>query len=85
LKQHTSIADEAPSSSKLTSYDWAHLVLYVQLLDACAEGASDEEIAREILGIDPRKDLARAKRAVASQVQRAHWMRETGYRYLAED
>jgi hypothetical protein len=83
LKKHTSIADEAPCSTDLTAYDMAHLVLYLQLLDACADGASEERIALEILGIDPRKEPARAKRAVDSHLLRARWMRETGYRYLA--
>jgi hypothetical protein len=83
LKNRASIADEAPWSTNLTSYDLAHLVLYLQVLDACADGASEEEVALEILGIDPRKEPARAKRAVESHVRRARWMRETGYRYLA--
>ena len=77
------VADEAPWSSCLTSYDMVHLVLYLQLLDACADGASEEEIAREIFGIDPLKEPERAERAVRSHLRRARWMRETGYRYLA--
>ena len=77
------IADEAPSSRHLTSYDMANLVLYLELLDACADGAAEEEIAREILGIDPAKEPARARRAFESHLRRARWMREAGYRYLA--
>lgn len=83
MKNRTSIADEAPWSTSLTGYDLTHLVLYLQLLDACADGASEEEVALEILGIDLRKEPARAKRAVESHMRRARWMRETGYRYLA--
>jgi hypothetical protein len=83
LKQHASITDEAPWSTNITAYDLAHLVLYLQLLDACADRASEEEMALEILGIDPRKEPARAKRAVESHLRRARWMRETGYRHLA--
>jgi hypothetical protein len=83
FKSRMCVADEAPSSDSLTSYDFAHLVLYLRLLDACADGATDDEIALEILGIDPVKEPARAQRAVESHLQRAHWMRETGYRYLA--
>ncbi len=81
----TEVADEAPWSSCLTSYDMAHLVLYLQLLDAYADGASEEEIAREIFGIDPLKEPTRAERAARSHLKRARWMRETGYRYLALD
>ena len=77
------IRDEAPSPSYLTSYDFSHLVLYLQLLDACAYGATSDEIACEILGIDPAKEPARAQRAVESHLRRARWMRKTGYRLLA--
>jgi hypothetical protein len=84
-KNRTSIADEAPSSANLTTYDVVHLVLYLQLLDACADGAAEEELAREILGIDPTKEPWRAQRAVESHLRRARWMRETGYRYLANE
>lgn len=82
-KNPTSIADEAPSSRNVTTYDEVHLVLYLQLLDACADGAAEEEIAREILGIDPVKEPARARLALESHLRRARWMRDTGYRYLA--
>jgi hypothetical protein len=82
-KSLSSIGDEAPSSGNLTAYDATHLVLYLQLLDACAEGAAREEIARNILGIDPSKEPARAQRALDSHLRRARWMREIGYRYLA--
>ena len=77
------IADEAPSSGNLTTYDVAHLILYLQLFDACADGATGDEIARDILGIDPAQEPARARRVVESHLQRARWMREKGYRYLA--
>jgi hypothetical protein len=77
------IADEAPSSRSLTAYDIGHLVLYLQLLDARADGAADEEMAREILGIDPTREPDRARRSLETHLRRARWMRETGYRYLA--
>ena len=79
------VADEAPWASCLTSYDMAHLVLYLQLFDACADGATEEKMARELFGIDALKEPARAERAVKSHLKRARWMRETGYRYLALD
>jgi hypothetical protein len=82
-KSLPAIADEAPSSCCLTSYDIAHLVLYLQVLDACADGVPEEEIAQEILGIDPLEEPLRARRAVESHLRRARWMREVGYRYLA--
>src|SRR3546814_14896841 len=67
----TTIADEAPWSNELTTYDEGHLVTYLRLLDASAEGASDDEMARIILGIDPTTEPERATRAVASHLRRA--------------
>ena len=76
------IADEAPSVESLTAYDEAHMAIYLRLLDANAEGASEQDMARLILGIDPDKDLGRALRAVASHLRRARWMSERGYQRL---
>ncbi len=74
------IADEVPWSDSLTAYDQAHLVVYLRLLDANADGASQHEMAEVILGIDPVKEPARAARAVDSHLRRARWMTQTGYR-----
>jgi hypothetical protein len=49
----------------------AHLVTYLRLLDADAEGAAWQEVARIVLSLDVETDLARAK-----------WMTEQGYRHL---
>ena len=40
------VADIAPSDHVLTSYDKAHLITYLRLLDADAEGADRREVAR---------------------------------------
>lgn len=80
----TKIADEAPWSNELTSYDEAQLVTYLRLLDASAEGASDDEMAKIILGIDPATEPERAKRALASHLRRARWMTEAGYQHLLQ-
>jgi len=79
------IADEAPWSDRVTAYDEAHFVVYVRLLDARADGASDEEMCRIVLGIDPAKEPARAYKALRSHLDRAVWMTETGYRDLLTD
>lgn len=76
------IADEVPWSETITEYDEAHHVVYLRLLDASAEGASIDEMARVVLGIDPALDACRAQRAVASHLRRAQWMTEKGYRRL---
>jgi hypothetical protein len=76
------IADEVPWSEGITDYDEAHFVVYLRLLDACAEGASEEEMLRLVLGIDPATAPERARRALASHLARARWMTERGYRDL---
>ena len=76
------IADEVPWSELITGYDEAHFVVYLRLLDASADGASTDEMARVVLGIDPDRERARAEKAVASHLGRARWMTEKGYRHL---
>lgn len=76
------IADEAPWSDTITPYDEAHYVVYLRLLDASADKASLEDMARAILGIDPTKEPDRAQKAVTSHLRRAQWMTAKGYRHL---
>jgi len=76
------VADEVPWSEGITGYDEAHLVMYLRLLDASAEGASADEMAQLILGIDPAKEPGRARKAVSSHLRRAQWMTEKGYHRL---
>jgi type VI secretion system activator RovC-like protein len=76
------IADEVPWAEMITDYDRAHFVTYLRLLDAKADSASDEDMARIVLGIDPEKEPDRAARALASHLRRARWMTEKGYRHL---
>jgi hypothetical protein len=47
------IADTAPSDPVLTVYDQQHLVTYLRLLDADAQGADWREVARVVLHLDP--------------------------------
>jgi Uncharacterized conserved protein (DUF2285) len=76
------VADLAPNSSVLTGYDEQHLVTYLRLLDADAEGADWQEVARIVLHIDPELEPERARRAWDSHLERARWMTENGYRHL---
>ena len=76
------VADEVPWSEAITGYDVTHLVMYLRLLDASTEGASADEMARVILGIDPVKEPDRARNAVSSHLRRAQWMAEKGYHRL---
>jgi hypothetical protein len=45
------VADTAPSDSVLTVYDEEHLITYLRLLDADAQGADWREVARIVLHI----------------------------------
>jgi type VI secretion system activator RovC-like protein len=66
----------------LTAYDEQHLVTYLRLLDADAEGADWRDVARVVLHLDAEHDTDRAQRAFDSHLSRAKWMMEQGYRHL---
>lgn len=74
--------ETAPDASDLTDYDRTHLVLYMRLLDAAAEGADWTEVAQVLFGIDPAAEPVRARRVHDSHLARARWMTSTGYRHL---
>jgi predicted GNAT family N-acyltransferase len=76
------VADEAPTAATLTGYDNGHLVTYLRLLDADAEGADWREISRIVLHIDPEREPERARRAFDSHLARAKWMTAHGYRHI---
>ena len=74
------VADAAPQSNRLTVYDEQHLVTYLRLLDANAEGADWKKVARIVLRIDPDLEPERALRAWETHLSRAQWMTKNGYR-----
>jgi hypothetical protein len=76
------VADTAPVESVLTGYDEEHLITYLRLLDADADGADWREVAKIVLHIDPDREPDRARRAWESHLARAKWMTESGYRHL---
>lgn len=73
-----SIADTAPTEQLLTAYDMFHIAIYRRLLEADIYGEAWEEAARVVLGLDPKKDEARAKRIWASHLDRARWIAAKG-------
>lgn len=77
-----SVADEVPWSEKLTDYDNAHFTLYLRLLDAAEDNAGDEEMTRDILGIDPTIEPERAQKTLRSHLDRANWLLTSGYKEL---
>lgn len=73
---------EPPASDTLTEYDERHLVTYLRLLDAAAEGADWREAVRIIFEVDPGEDVDFARRLHDSHLDRARWMTQAGYRDL---
>jgi hypothetical protein len=74
--------DAAPSAGVLTKYDEQHMITYLRLLDAEAEGADWREVTSIVLHIDSTKEPGRAQRAWESHLARAHWLSENGYQHL---
>jgi hypothetical protein len=79
------IADDVPWSDEITAYDEAHFITYLRLLDAEAEGADWQEVARIVLKRDPAAEPDRARRCWLAHLGRARWMTEHGYRHLLDD
>ncbi|MER8614442.1 DUF2285 domain-containing protein [Mesorhizobium sp. M1216] len=80
--RNSTLCDEVPWSESLTAYDRQHFTIYLKILDACADNASEEEMADLILGIDPSIEPVRARKALRSHIDRANWMVTTGYKEL---
>jgi hypothetical protein len=76
------VDDQAPAVDVLTGYDQEHLITYLRLLDADAEGCGWTEAAYILLQIDPSREPKRARRAFESHLARAKWMTEQGYLHL---
>lgn len=76
------IADDVPWSDNLTPYDEQHFITYVRLLDAEADGANWQEVARIVLHRDPKAEPERTRRCWEVHLRRARWMTEHGYRQL---
>jgi hypothetical protein len=76
------VDDLAPTVTFLTGYDERHLITYLRLLDADAEGADWMEVAKIVLHLSPAHEPARARRIWESHLARARWMTENGYLHL---
>jgi hypothetical protein len=75
----------APDCPEVTDYDRAHTKTYLRLLDAEADEASWEAMAAEVLGQDIGAAPAAAHLMVESHLQRARWLRDSGYLRLLGD
>lgn len=78
------VADEALWAETVTSYDEAHFVTYLRLLDAEADGADWREVTRIVLHRDPETEPERSRRCWDAHLRRAKWMTTHGYRHLLD-
>ena len=74
------IADTAPTDAILTPYDHEHLVTYMRLLDADADGADWREVARMVLPLDPGREPARCIANDSAHRPRREAARGCGFR-----
>jgi hypothetical protein len=58
----------------LTVYDEEHVITYLRLLDADAQGADWREVARIVLHLDPEHEPDRARRALRSMVTGTYYV-----------
>ena len=79
----SSLQDVPPQGAVVTDYDRRHMAQYIRLLDAAGEGASWQEAAQIILGLDTQKEPERARLVHDAHLERAHWLSSEGYRQLA--
>ena len=79
----SSLQDVPPQGAVVTDYDRRHMAQYMRLLDAAGEGASWQEAARIILGLDTQKEPERARLVHDTHLERARWLSSVGYRQLA--
>jgi hypothetical protein len=80
LVRKSLVADEAPKSPALTSYDKEHIAIYLGLLDAEANGLIGMEASVTVLRLDPIREPTSAPRAWEIHLSRAKRIVETGYR-----
>jgi hypothetical protein len=80
----STLAETAPTADALTTYDEAHFAVYLSLLHASADGVSDTEMCRDILGIDAVAEPERARSMLQSHLDRARWLSSSGRSRILE-
>lgn len=79
----SSLQDVPPQGDVVTEYDRHHMAQYMRLLDAAGEGASWQEAAQIILGLDAQAEPERVRLVHDAHLERARWLSSEGYRQLA--
>jgi hypothetical protein len=70
----------APWEDKLTDYDHRNFKLYMALIEAMAESASLDDMARDYLGFDPQVNPEWSRRVTLSHLERADWVSDFLFR-----
>jgi hypothetical protein len=78
------LKEDVPKQANITPYDRAHLATYLSLLHASGEGLTLDEMARAILGLDPKVDPDGARAITENHLARARWLATTGRKHLLE-
>lgn len=74
-----------PADERLTAHDRQLAKTYLRLLDADAAGATWQEAACYVFGVDPTSRPEELERTHAAHLARAKWLRDGGYlRLLAQ-
>jgi hypothetical protein len=76
------VADVAPTASVLVPYDHEHMVTYMRLLDADADGADWRQVSQIVLHRGADREPNRTKLAFESHLRCAMWMTVHGYQQL---
>lgn len=71
-------------SDEITAYDEAHLALYLRLLDAKCDGASQPELLAILKTYAQSQATSVDLNVLDCHLQRAQWMTHTGFRLLLE-
>jgi hypothetical protein len=82
-RSHARVKELVPWSDTITAYDMEHLFLYARLLDEAAQGASEAEMIRDVLELEP--GAKRAAKSLQQHLARARWMRENGYAQMLSE
>ncbi len=76
----TQLRKSAPKVRRITSYDEAHFVTYLRLLDAQAHSAAESAMIAIIRDVAPTMTRDDARLSLQSHLTRALWLSDAGYR-----
>jgi hypothetical protein len=64
-------------SEELSDYDRQNIYVYARLLHDESEGAGENDLARDVLGLDPYRNRGRVIQILRAHLKRAHWIADT--------